>query len=126
MRLLIDTHVFIWASHAPSKLTAKTRALIAEPANDVFVSAASLWEMAIKAAQGRLRFPVDRMPEIVTEMGFEPLSMTMSHALEAGSLPRHHDDPFDRMLIAQARLDGLTLVTLDRQFARYDVAIFNG
>jgi PIN domain nuclease of toxin-antitoxin system len=126
MRLLIDTHVFIWASDTPSKLTAKTRALIAEPANDVFVSAASLWEMAIKAAMGRLRFPVDRMPEIIAEMGFEPLSMTMSHALEAGSLPRHHDDPFDRMLIAQARLDGLTLVTLDRQFARYDVPIFKG
>jgi PIN domain nuclease of toxin-antitoxin system len=126
MRLLIDTHVFIWASDTPGKLSAKTRALIAEPSNEVFVSAASLWEMAIKAAQGRLTFPVDRMPEIVAEMGFEPLSMTMSHALEAGSLPRHHDDPFDRMLIAQARLDGLTLVTLDRQFAQYDVPIFKG
>jgi PIN domain nuclease of toxin-antitoxin system len=126
MRLLIDTHVFIWACDAPSKLTTKTRALIAEPANDVFLSAASLWEMTIKAALGKLRFQVDRMPDILAEMGFEPLSITMPHALEAGSLPRHHDDPFDRMLIAQARLDGLTLVTLDRQFASYEVAIFKG
>ncbi len=126
MRLLIDTHIFIWACEAPDRLTAKTRAIIAEPANDVFISAASMWEMAIKATLGRLPFPVDRMQEIVAGMGFEPLSMTMRHALEAGRLPRHHDDPFDRMLIAQARLDGLTLVTLDRQFASYDVAIFNG
>jgi PIN domain nuclease of toxin-antitoxin system len=126
MRLLIDTHVFIWACDSPEKLTAKTRAVIAEPISDVFVSAASLWEMAIKAALGRLQFPLDRMPAIVAEMGFEPLSMTMPHALAAGALPRHHDDPFDRMLIAQARLDGLTLVTLDRQFARYDVPIFEG
>lgn len=126
MRLLVDTHIFIWACDAPARLTAKTRAAIAEPANDIFISAASLWEMAIKATLGRLRFPVDRMADIVAEMGFEPLSMTMPHALEAGSLPRHHDDPFDRMLIAQARLDRLALVTLDRQFSRYDVPIFAG
>jgi PIN domain nuclease of toxin-antitoxin system len=126
MRLLLDTHVFIWACDTPGKLTAKTRAVVAEPASDVFVSAASLWEMAIKAALGRVRFPMERMTEIVAEMGFDALSMTMQHALEAGGLPRHHDDPFDRMLIAQARLDGLTLVTLDRQFASYDVPIFKG
>jgi PIN domain nuclease of toxin-antitoxin system len=126
MRLLLDTHAFIWACDTPAKLTARTRAVIAEPDNDVCISAASMWEMAIKSALGRLRFPMDRMTEIVAEMGFDALSMTMAHALEAGSLPRHHDDPFDRMLIAQARLDGLTLVTRDRQFASYDVAILKG
>jgi PIN domain nuclease of toxin-antitoxin system len=126
VRLLLDTHVFIWACDAPSRLTAKTRAIIAEPANDVFVSAASMWEMSIKAALGRLRFPMEGMPTILAEMGFEALSMTMRHALEAGCLPRHHDDPFDRMLIAQARLEGLTLVSVDRHFASYDVALLNG
>jgi PIN domain nuclease of toxin-antitoxin system len=126
MRLLLDTHIFIWACETPGKLSARIRAAIAEPANDVLLSAASAWEIAIKTAVGRLRFPLDRMAEIVNEMGFAPLSMTMQHALEAGALPRHHDDPFDRMLIAQARQDGLTLVTLDRQIARYDVPIFKG
>ncbi len=124
MRLLLDTHIFIWACDAPDKLTAETRTALAEPANDVLFSAASAWEIAIKATIGRLRFPLDRMAEIVSEMGFTPLPMTMAHALEAGALPRHHDDPFDRMLIGQARRDGLTLVTLDRQIARYDVPIF--
>jgi len=86
------------------------------------VSAASAWELAIKHAVGRLEAPARWHQEII-EFGFEPLAITFDHARESGELPRHHADPFDRMLVAQARLEGLTLVTADPNIARYDVAV---
>jgi PIN domain nuclease of toxin-antitoxin system len=88
----------------------------------VLVSAASAWEIAIKAALGRLAFPLDRLEGVLAQMGVMPLPITLAHAVAAGGLPRHHDDPFDRMLVAQARLEGLVLVTEDAALARYDVA----
>ena len=99
------------------------RAAIADPAHDVLVSAASAWEIAIKAALGRLSFPLDRIEGVLAQMGIWPLPISLAHAVAAGSLPRHHDDPFDRMLVAQARLEGLVLVTEDTALARYDVPI---
>ncbi len=96
---------------------------MASPANQVFVSAASAWEIAIKHALGRLTFPVDRFEEILQRMGFDALPIGLGHAVAAGRLPRHHDDPFDRMLIAQAQSEGLTLVSTDRAMMRYEVSV---
>nr|WP_275112981.1 type II toxin-antitoxin system VapC family toxin [Rhodopila globiformis] len=119
----MDTHVLIWAIGEPSRLGERTRAAVASPANQVLVSAATAWEIAIKHALGRLTFPVDRFEEVLQRMGFDPLPVQLPHAIAAGRLPRHHDDPFDRMLIAQALTDGLTLATIDGAMARYDVPV---
>ena len=96
---------------------------ISEPGNDVFVSTATVWELAIKVALGKLTFPLEGIDDLLTGMGIEPLAISVAHAVAAGGLPRHHTDPFDRMLIAQARLERLVLVTEDATLARYDVAI---
>lgn len=93
-----------------------------EPANDVFVSAVSGWEIAIKRARGRLRFPdVDRA--MLAALRLSELPVTLAHAAEAGGLPAHHRDPFDRMLIAQGRVEELTIVSRDRVFTDYDVGL---
>jgi PIN domain nuclease of toxin-antitoxin system len=89
----------------------------------VSVSAVTAWEIAIKHALGRLKFPIDRFDDVMQRMGFEALPILPAHAIAAGGLPRHHDDPFDRMLIAQARIEGLTLVSVDAAVARYDVPV---
>jgi PIN domain nuclease of toxin-antitoxin system len=124
MRLLLDTHTFIWACAEPDKLSRAEQQAIADPDNDVFVSAVTAWEIAIKRALGRLDFPIERFEEFTASMGFEPLPMTVRHAIAAGALPRHHEDPFDRMLIAQARTEGATMMTEDGKFRLYDVALF--
>jgi PIN domain nuclease of toxin-antitoxin system len=124
VRLLLDTHAFIWACAEPEKLSPAEQEAIASSDNEVFVSAASAWEIAIKRTLSRLEFPVERFDEFAAAMGFEPISMTSSHAIAAGGLPRHHEDPFDRMLIAQAGIEGTTILTNDRKFAMYDVSIF--
>ena len=97
---------------------------MAAPDNKVFVSAVTAWEIAIKLALGRLKFPLDQFDDIMLRMGFDALPIFPAHAIAAGALPRHHDDPFDRMLIAQARIEGLALVSSDQAVARYDVLIF--
>ena len=122
MRLLLDTHVLLWWLAADPGLSPAARSVIAEGANTVFVSAATAWEMAIKRALGKLIVP-DDLEGAVTASGFQSLPITMAHALLAGALPRHHDDPFDRMLIAQAQSEGLTIVTRDAQFSAYGVPI---
>jgi PIN domain nuclease of toxin-antitoxin system len=125
VRLLLDTHIFLWACNAPERLSAAARLAIASDANAVCVSAATAWEIAIKCASGRMRFPLDQWEARIAELGVDPLPVTPAHAIEAGSLPRHHQDPFDRMLVAQARIEGLTLVTEDQALDKYDVTIFN-
>ena len=107
----------------PSRLDQRIQAAVASPSNQVVVSVASAWEIAIKHALGRLRFPVDRFEDVLQRMGFDELPIRLAHAVAAGRLPRHHDDPFDRMLIAQAQTEGLTLVSVDRTVARYDVTV---
>jgi PIN domain nuclease of toxin-antitoxin system len=123
--LLLDTHIFIWASTNPGRLSEAQRAAIASETNTAFVSAATAWEIAIKAAVGRLAFTMNSFETIRAGMGFAPLPITLPHGIAAGSLPRHHGDPFDRMLVAQAQVEGLTLVTTDRALRRYDVAILS-
>ncbi len=99
---------------------------MAAPDNRVFVSAVTAWEIAIKHALGRLKFPIERFDEIMLRMGFDALPILSAHAIAAGALPRHHDDPFDRMLIAQARVERFVLVSSDQAVVRYDVPIFGG
>ena len=124
MRLLLDTHIFLWACDAPNKLSAATRQAIADETNYVAVSAATAWEIAIKVGGGRLRFPVQFWSERIATLGVETIPILPAHALEAGALPELHKDPFDRMLIAQARLEGLMIVTQDRLIRQYDIALF--
>jgi PIN domain nuclease of toxin-antitoxin system len=124
VRLLIDTHVFIWMTVEPARVRDDARRALAAPANTVFVSAASIWEIAIKRALGRLEFPLEELDMIFARIGFDPLPVTAAHGVVAGSLPRHHADPFDRMLVAQARLEDLVLVSEDRAFPPYGVRLF--
>lgn len=120
MRLLLDSHVLIWA--AENRLDPTTNRLVAEEADAVFVSAATVWEIEIKRATGKLDAPGD-VETLVDESGFERLSIDFRHAREAARLPRIHGDPFDRLLIAQARIEGMTLATADATIPRYDVPI---
>jgi PIN domain nuclease of toxin-antitoxin system len=97
---------------------------VAAPDNRVFVSAVTAWEIAIRHALGRLKFPIERFDDIMLRMGFDALQILPAHAIAAGGLPRHHDDPFDRTLIAQARIERFVLVSSDQAVRRYDVPIF--
>lgn len=118
MTLLLDTHVLLWWASDDARLGARARRSLTE--EDVAVSAVSGWEIEVKRARGRLDAP-DDLVGLLAEQGFTELSLTLHHAVDAGRLPRHHDDPFDRALIAQARVEGLRLVTADRALAEYDV-----
>jgi PIN domain nuclease of toxin-antitoxin system len=122
VRLLLDSHAFLWCAFSPERLSSAAREAIENPNNEVHLSIASAWEIAIKAGMGRLHQP-EELETVVRKRGFQPLSISFSHAAAAGALPRHHGDPFDRMLIAQAQSEGLTLVTRDRVFSAYSVPI---
>lgn len=119
-RLLLDTHVFVWWLANVSELADNARMAIANPRNDVFVSAITGWEIAIKRAKGHIAAP-DNFGVLVAERGFTHLPLTFDHAEQAGDLPMHHRDPFDRLLIAQAQAEGLALVTRDARIPLYGV-----
>lgn len=119
MTLLLDTHVVLWWRQDSRRLGPGARRAIARAAV-VYVSAASAWEVSIKAAMGRLTL-ADPFERHVEEAGFDPLPITFAHAAEMARLPGIHTDPFDRMLVAQARVERLVLVTHDETIARYDV-----
>jgi hypothetical protein len=121
--LLLDTHVFIWAVSEPAKLSGAVRLALSSRANAIFVSAVTPWEISIKQALGRLRFPLDLFDATIDRLGYRTLPVLPAHGIAAGALPRHHNDRFDRMLIAQAVREGLALVTADRVFARYGCAV---
>ncbi len=121
MRLLLDTHTFLWWVSDWERISESARAAIADPGNEVFVSAVSGWEIGIKKAEGRLVAP-DNLAAVVEEKRFEHLPLTFAHAERAAALPPHHTDPFDRVLIAQAQAEGLVLVTRDSRMADYEVA----
>jgi PIN domain nuclease of toxin-antitoxin system len=120
VKLLLDTHALLWWLTNDPTLSQAARAAIARPEADVAVSAASAWELAIKAALGKMTVPADLDEQLVHHQ-FSPLAITLPHALLAGSLPRHHEDPFDRMLVAQAQMEGMTLVTRDSRIGLYGV-----
>lgn len=126
MRLLADSHVLLWALLRPDELDRQAAKALAAASNDVLVSAASLWEIAIKAGRGKLRLPgppAKWLPEAMDRTGIETLPIEGAHALAAGALPPHHRDPFDRMIAAQALAEGLTVVTRDPRFAPYGVRV---
>lgn len=124
MRLLLDTHVLLWWLGDDPTLSAAAAAAIVDGGNAAFVSAATVWEVEIKRAKGALTAPDDLLEQVETA-GFELLPISAEHARDAGRLPRHHDDPFDRMLIAQAAAEGATLVTSDGTIAAYGRAIMH-
>lgn len=123
MRLLLDTHALLWWLKDDPRLGARVHGLIADPANAIVVSAVSGWEMSIKRSLGRLKIDLDILTQEVIRSGFTILEVNMQHGILAGALPMHHRDPFDRMLIAQAQCESLHLVSIDEQFAAYDVAL---
>lgn len=124
MRVLLDTHTFLWAAADDRRLSPAARALIEGPEHDVVFSAASAAEISIKAARGRLELPDTPEAYVASRValfGFEPLPVDARHALRSGQLPPIHWDPWDRLLIAQAQLEGIPLLTADRVIARYEV-----
>ena len=125
MRILLDTQCWLWMSLAPERFSARSRRLVEARGTLLYLSAASAWEIAIKHALGKLRLPelpVTYVPARVAALGVQPLSIDQPHALHVATHPPHHRDPFDRLLIAQAQLDDLTILTADPLFDAYDVA----
>ena len=121
MKVLLDTHLLLWAAGMPERLPAQARVLLERPETEPMVSAASLWEIAIKSGLGRLDFSVD--PRLLRrgllEHGYSELDVTGAHATAVDWLPPIHKDPFDRILVAQAQIEGVTLLTTDEIVARY-------
>lgn len=122
MILLLDAHAILWAVSEPKSLAVDARSAIESPANDVVVSAGSIWELEIKQALGKIKIENDLLEEL-ERVGFDVLAITAADATSAARLPLHHRDPFDRMLIAQARRLGAVVVTRDAMFDRYEVDI---
>ncbi|KVD34960.1 twitching motility protein PilT [Burkholderia sp. ABCPW 11] len=122
MRLLLDTHIFLWSVTDDPKLSARARRVIAD-ADERFVSSASIWEAAIKAGLGKLDVDVDRLVRVLRASGFRELPVRAVHGAAVRSLPSHHRDPFDRLLVAQAQHEPLQLVTADGHLARYGMSV---
>ena len=118
MRLLVDTHIFLWWCADDRRLGSAEREAIRNPANEVYLSAASVWEIVLKQALGRLRVP-EPASAAALRLGFQPLPITFEHAEATASLPSLHRDPFDRLLVAQARVESLTLITHDPSIRSY-------
>jgi PIN domain nuclease of toxin-antitoxin system len=121
VKLLLDTHLLLWAAHDPKRLTKAARALIENSESELIFSAASLWEITIKQSLGRQDFSVDarRLRRGLLDNGYAELPITSEHAINTGQLTHTHRDPFDRILLAQAMVEGVTLVTNDRKLATY-------
>ncbi len=123
MNYLLDTHTFLWWVSNSRQLSDTSRDIISDGYNRIFISIASQWEIGIKASIGRLDFPIDELSVSIEKNGFESLAINADHITESAHLPMHHRDPFDRMLIAQARLESLTLISKDTTFPNYDLAL---
>jgi PIN domain nuclease of toxin-antitoxin system len=124
VRILLDTQCWLWMSLSPERFSGRARRLVEDRANVLYLSAASAWEIAIKHALGKLRLPeppVRFVPARVAALGVQPLAIEHQHALHAATLPPHHRDPFDRLLVAQAQLDDLAILTGDPRIGAYDV-----
>ena len=122
MRLLLDSHILYWALTNPKKLTLNEQLVLSNPENDVFVSPASLWELHIKAAKGKLKLPNAFLDAVLTT-GFLELEITMIHTNTIATLPDIHNDPFDRVLAAQAKSESLTFVTHDTILKNYPITL---
>lgn len=124
MRLLLDSHVAVWMMAFPEKLRPSTRAALVSPENELFVSAATLWELQLKVAKGKLLLPAD-FPDQLAAQDIRELPVRWEHARHVAELPAHHGDPFDRLLLTQAAAEGMTFVTADRFCLRYPVALMD-
>lgn len=122
MNLLLDSHTLVWALHDPSRMRPKAVRAIRDPGRAVFYSAASVWELEIKAARGKLGLPEEWLAS-AEETGFLHLPVVASEARASARLPWHHTDPFDRLLVAQAKAHGLAIATKDAVMAAYDVRV---
>ncbi len=126
MRFLLDTHCWLWMQAEPERFGQRAQAVVEDRGSELFLSAASSWEIAIKYALGRLPLPEppdEYVPGRLASSGVTALAIEHGHALRVARLPPHHRDPFDRLLVAQAQLEGLTIVTRDSEIAKYQVAI---
>lgn len=126
MRVLVDTHCWLWWLSEPDRLPPRASAVLAATENERFLSAASVWEIAIKWRRGKLRLPDEPqrfVPDAMRLSGVLPLEVTQRHVLGVAALPLHHHDPFDRLLVAQAQIEGLALLTVDRELEPYGVKI---
>jgi PIN domain nuclease of toxin-antitoxin system len=124
--ILLDTHVWLWLNGAVERLSPEALDLLSAPDQELYLSAASAWEIGIKFASGKLTLPAppsEYVPLRMEDNGIRTLPIRQQHALQAASLPLHHRDPFDRLLIAQAQLENLHLMTVDRHLSLYDVSI---
>ena len=125
MKLLLDTHILLWSAGQPDKLSESARALLTSPENSLFFSAASIWEIVIKLGLGREDFKVDphRLRKMLVVHGYTELPVTAEHALKVDTLPPLHRDPFDRLLLAQARTEGMLFLTNDAAVVKYQESI---
>lgn len=126
MKYLLDTSVWLWSVGSVDRINKQGRALLADGKQELYLSAASTWEISIKAALGKLRLPespVSYVPTRLTQQGISPLPILQRHALAVYKLPMHHTDPFDRLLIAQAQLEDMAILTADKIFRKYKVAL---
>lgn len=126
MRILIDTQCWLWMAGSPDRLSPRARALVETTEHELLLSAASAWEIAIKHALGRLTLPEPPgryVPSRLERMKMTPLPIEHDHALKVATLPAHHRDPFDRILVAQAQIEELSILTADRAIASYDVTV---
>ena len=124
MKALIDTHTFLWWNTDDPQLSPRARKIIADEKNEIFLSAASAWEIAIKTAKGRLVLPEEPAVYVTSRMSLhriQSLPVQVGHALRVYELPPHHADPFDRLLVAQCQMESLPLITKDEEIRRYDV-----
>jgi PIN domain nuclease of toxin-antitoxin system len=125
MNLLLDTHLILWAADDPDRFSDEARQLLLDTAHELYYSAASLWEITIKRTLGRSDFQVDprRLWRMLPVSGYRELPITGEHAIAIETLPLLHKDPFDRLLLAQARVESLTLLTADQQLAGYGAPV---
>ncbi len=126
MRYLLDTHTFLWWNMDDAQLSSIAKELIADGNNEIFLSAASAWEIAIKTARGRLDLPEDPTRYISNRLnlhGFQALPIQIHHAVQVYKLPLHHADPFDRLLIAQSQIESMPLISVDPEIRKYEVEV---
>ena len=127
MRVLLDTQVWLWMLAAPDRLSTESRALLVAAENELLLSAASAWEIAIKHGLGQLQLPespAKYIPRMMVHTSVTPLPIHHRHALHVAELPAHHRDPFDRLLVAQAQVEGVPIISADPHFRQYDVEVF--
>ena len=129
MRVLLDTHIALWLAVAPARLSASAASIVKDAHHDLVLSTVSAWEISVKHATGKLPLPEppeDFVPELCRRLRLTVLPIELPHALRAGALPALHRDPFDRMLVAQAQIADVPIMTVDPKIARYDVEVLGG